>query len=212
MTTQSHIHVNEDADAYAMGALSEIESARVAALAASCAVCAQRVGQAESLVAQLVMPVEPPPELARRIAGIVTPREKRRRRAGAVAVAAAFVVGLLPSIYLVPRTIESGKQTRAQSRVLASLVHSHFLHAPFVSISQGALGAKAIYARDGSWVYLVADAPRALMVRTEPGDKTIGTLQPDGNAASLYFTNTARIRAIVLYDGSRAVARVALVY
>jgi hypothetical protein len=125
-----------------------------------------------------------------------------------LAIAAAFVVGLLPSAYLANREHEAAA---SKSIALNALVHSHFLHGPFAALVPGAPHAKAIYARDGSWLYVVSDAPRALTVVAEPGERVLGTLEVAGGAASLYAATSARVATVELRDGAVTVERAILV-
>jgi len=196
MTDVPHVHLDDDADAYALGALDERGVARVDALAASCDECARRVGEAEMTVARLVVPLDAPV----RALPVV--------RTAWLAIAAAFVIGLLPSAFLLSRAHDA---SATQAVALDALVHSHFLHAPFVALVPDAPHAKAIYARDGSWLYVVSDAPRALAVVAEPGDRVLGTLATSGTAASLYVATPAAPRTIELRSGSTVEARVDLI-
>jgi len=196
MTDASHAHLDEDADAYALGALDEAGMARVDAQAAACDVCASRLGEAEATVARLVVPAAPS-------------RALPVARTAWLAIAAAFAIGLLPSAYLLSRAHGAAA---TQSVAMTALVHSHFLHAPFVALAPDAPHAKAIYARDGSWLYVVSDAPSALTVVAEPGDRVLGTLAPSASAASLYVAIPLVARQVVeLRAGARPLARVTLI-
>jgi len=197
MTDAPHVHLDEDAGAYALGALDESGMARVDALVAACDVCARRLGEAEATIARLVVPLDTPVRALPRVHNAW------------LAIAAAFVIGLLPSTYLLNRAHDAST-TRAVA--LNALVHSHFLHAQFVGLAPDAPRAKAIYARDGSWLYVVSDAPRALTVVAEPGDRGLGTLEPAGTAAAVYLATPTVAREVVeLRDGTRPVARVTLI-
>jgi len=182
MTDAPHAHLDDDAAAYALGALDASGMMRVDALAASCDECARRVGEAEATVARLVVPADAPARAVPRV------------RTAWLAIAAAFVIGLLPSAYLLVRTHDA-QATRAVA--LDALVHSHFLHASFVSLAPDAPHAKVIYARDGSWLYIVSDAPRPLTVVAEPGDRPLGRLEVSGTAAALYVAVPTRAGEIV---------------
>ncbi|HVS45490.1 MAG TPA: hypothetical protein VMS32_02380 [Verrucomicrobiae bacterium] len=212
MTDQPHVHVGDEADAFALGALGDSENARIEALASSCPTCAARVGQAEEIASQLVVPVDPPLALTLRVARTFARPARSRANPAWFAVAAAFVIGLLPSTYLLPRLVYYTQQTSARATVLGSLVHSHFMHAQFAALSADAPHAKAIYAHDGSWIYLVSDSPRVLDARTEPDGTSIGSLEPAGNAAALYVQRATRAREIILYDAGRPIAKVILAY
>jgi anti-sigma-K factor RskA len=209
--TDAHMHIDDDAELYALGALDDLARARVDAAAERCDDCARRVGEAEATVARLVAPADVPSALTRRVtATFIKPRSTGMRAAWG-ALAAAFVIGLLPSIVLVSRERAAEEQTAAQSAALSSLVHSHFLHAAFTPLAPGAPAAKVIYARDGSWMYVIVDGNHAYDVVGNPGAVSLGTLRGDANS-TLYLARPPRVKTIELRDGTRAIARANVIF
>jgi len=77
MTDAPHAHLDDDAAAYALGALDASGMARVDALAASCDECARRVGEAEATVARLVVPADAPARAVPRVLDCVSGRGRR---------------------------------------------------------------------------------------------------------------------------------------
>lgn len=198
-------HIDELAELYALGLLDERESAQVDAHAMDCEVCASRLGEAESTVAFMERHVSPPRSIRPALA---VPRVSR----WSALAAAAFVIGLLPSLWFwnTGQRREAFDANRAQA--VQAMVSSHFLHAQFVPLTPDAPKAKLIYSRTGSWVYAVAQSSRALSLRalTAPSAVTLGTLRVAHNAGELFVANPPRASAFALFDGEREVERVTL--
>lgn len=123
-------HIGENAELYALGELDELEAARVERHARACAACSSRLGDAEATVLQLIEAggaATVPQALDRRVrfAQPVSPT-----RAWIGAVAAAFVLGLLPWGWTMTQPRQNGT---AQPAVDAMLV-GHFSHAPLLPL------------------------------------------------------------------------------
>lgn len=197
-------HLEELAELYALGALPDRERAAAQVHIASCAACANRVGQAEETVASMVSAHETPlPQLDRRIRAAFISR--RTARSWYPFVAAAFILGLLPSLFLLQRdrSLEAADANRAQA--LSAMVHSHFLHAPFAKLTPDAPSAKAIFARDGSWLYVIATSDKDLILTA--GGRALGTVTGSGDERTLFLAHPPRAKQISLSDGSRELAR-----
>src|SRR5436305_2800309 len=146
MTTTGGMHVDENAELYALGALSDPDRAAVDAHVATCASCAQRVGEAEETVAALsARQTAVPGQLDRRMRASFAPRSLPRSLYALVA--AALILGLLPSALLWQRDRDLSAMDSTRQRAAAAMVHSHFLHAPFTSMAPGAPAATVIFAR-----------------------------------------------------------------
>ena len=79
MTTTGGMHVDENAELYALGTLSDTDRAAVDAHVATCASCAQRVGEAEETVAALsARQTAVPGQLDRRMRASFAPRSLPR--------------------------------------------------------------------------------------------------------------------------------------
>src|SRR5579862_5586237 len=128
-------HIGENAELYALGHLGELESSRVDRHVRTCDSCAKRLGEAEVTVLRLIESgdvSEPPAELGRRIRFSAQTQPR-----WIAAVAAAFLIGLLPWGVATLRHSDvevSSNQQLAMNAMLAG----HFLHAPAVALVPGA--------------------------------------------------------------------------
>lgn len=197
-------HLEEAAELYAIGALPDDERAAADAHIAECPECARRAGQAEAAAAALIVPSHTPSEqLDRRMRAAFMSR--RSGRSWYPFVAAAFILGLLPSIALLQRDRGFEAANASRNQALFAMVNSHFLHAPFVSLTPDAPAAKVVFARDGSWLYVIANSGKDLTLRT--GGRALGNLTGSGNERTLFIAHAPHTKQLDLSDGSRAVAR-----
>jgi len=211
-------HVGDDAELYALGLLEHERRAEVAAHAASCDACLRRLGEAEETAAALAGALprrEPTPALAARFvrARSVPPAASRPRRLTALAVAAAFALIIGASVY--QAAVDRGR-LRASDLAVATLVNSHFLHVPMQTTpAGGSLSAKVLYARDGSWIYVLVDrASGTLDVATRSGGTTTarGSTEPGGETATLLVREAGKPDEVDLSRSGSIVARAKLVY
>jgi hypothetical protein len=211
-------HVTELAELYALGTLDERERALVDAHVRGCDACAARLGEAEATVAQLVVERTPSRELDRRMRAAFTARTPLRARLpwrwAAPLAAAAFVLGLIPSLLLWSGVFGAGSFAGDQQQAVQAMVNSHFAHAPFVPVAPDAPKAKLIYGRTGGWRYIVAQTAKPYDVAVQSGAQTVslGKLRVSGNAAVLFIERAPAAREYLLREGSRIVARVTLPY
>lgn len=204
----THEHIGELAELYAIGALDDAERAGVDAHAQSCVECAKRLGEAESLIAETIVEREPPPQLDARVRKAFVARTATPPRWGAL-VAAAFVIGLLPGLLFAALYRPAAPFQADRDRAIAAMVNSHFSHAPFIAVSPDAPKAKVLYARTARWRFIVAQTTHAYTVEAQDasGTAVLGTLHVSGNAAELFVPSTSA-RKFVLLDGARPVAQV----
>ncbi len=216
-------HIGDDAELYALGALDGAESAAVERHIASCAECATLVVDAQGVAASLAstLPgVAPSASLDRRIhdlasSGSVTalrPAQVRARSSSLwqYAVAAVFALAFLGTGF---QALRLHGQLADQDVALATVVHSHFNHVSMTPISGSAVAAKVLYARDGSWVYVIADRPGGelhVMSIGAAGRSDLGPLHSNGQTASLLIHPAARIQSIVLQRDGVPVATATL--
>ncbi|HET9394006.1 MAG TPA: zf-HC2 domain-containing protein [Candidatus Rubrimentiphilum sp.] len=202
------MHVDENAELYALGSLSDSERAAVDAHVATCASCAQRVGEAEEIVAALsARELAVPAQLDRRMRATFAPRSLPRSFYSLVA--AALILGLLPSALLWQRDRDLSSIDGTRQQAASAMVHSHFLHAPFTSMAPGAPAAKAIFARTGAWLYVIATTNQDYTVVVNSGGtrRDLGVLKGTGTERELFVANPPRVKEVYLFDGARAVAR-----
>jgi hypothetical protein len=95
------------------------------------------------------------------------------------------------------------------------MVHSHFNHVSMAPESANPVAAKILYARDGSWLYIIADKPGGSLhaiAETAMGIIDLGTLASSGQTASLLVHPRERIRSITLQRAGTNVASARLAY
>lgn len=199
---ESSAHVGEDAELYALGQLDESQQERFELHVSSCTECARRAGEAESTVLRLIeaAPVAMPAALRPFTA-----------RGGssfgwrwAAAIAAAFVLGLLP--WLVTQRSASPP---TEQLAMTAMLNGHFQHTQFVSDEPNAPRAKVIYGRSGGWIYVLAGAGNAaLSVVTVQNETkaTVATLAPSAQTRSVYVALPSRIDRVLLVENGRPVA------
>ena len=203
-------HIDELAELYALGTLDATQQALVDGHVRTCELCAARLGEAEAAVAHFIDESEPSVILDRRVRRAFARRSPWRW--AAPLVAAAFVIGLLPSIGLWSGVFGSKAYDADRQAAVQAMVNSHFAHAPFAPLSAGAPKAKLIYSPTGDWRFIVAQTNRAYEVAAQTGGQTIalGKLHVSGNAGELFLEHAPSARTFVLLDGTTPVDRVTL--
>lgn len=216
-------HVADLAVLYALGMLSDDERTAVDSHLRECVACARAVGAAEDDVARIAAAEaqwNAPPALADRIDAMLRVQPFRARtRARATtpawqfaAMAAALVLGLLPSAYLWSENRSMHDAMLAQSAAVERLAAAP--HRTTMFRGNGAqIGAAVMYPSDGSWyVVLVRDASKAMQVAwMHDGERTmLGSAVPRGGLAMLYLPKSHPMGRLALMDGDRIVAEATL--
>lgn len=203
-------HIDELAELYALGTLDEEERLRVDAHALDCTACAQRLGEAESTIAAIERSVPAPASLDRRMSGVFARR--RGVRFPAALAAAALIVGLLLSAWALRLVRSTIAFDADRQQAVVAMVSGHFAHAQFQAATPDSPKAKLIYARNGDWVFAVAQTSRPLSLHavTREGEVALGTLRVEGSAAELFVPRPPPASVFALYDGNREIGRVTL--
>ena len=131
---------------------------------------------------------------------------------GRYAIAAALAIALLGLAW---QTIALRGRLASQDVALATIVHSHFDHVSMTPDPANPVAAKVLYARDGSWIYVIADQPGGtvrVLATSAAGTADIGALVPSGQTATLFVHPAARIRTVVLERSGARVAYATLKY
>jgi hypothetical protein len=200
-------HIGDDAESYALGLLEPERRAEIDAHVASCRICLRLLGEAEETAAALATTL-PPAASTRRSA-----RPTLRSGLAGIALAAALVLALAASLY--QNALLRGEVGNERLAV-ATLVHSHFLHVTMtVAPGNGALAAKVVYARDGSWLYVLADkADATLDVEADIAGRpwSGGRLNAEGDTATALLRPPGRPSAVRLTYAGRTVAVAKLAY
>jgi anti-sigma factor RsiW len=225
-----HDEVTEYAALYALGALDDDLRASIDEHAFACDRCARVLGQAEhdvTVIASTERRHEVPPELAGRIHRMLVREEvpsipvRRLARTRSpwvssfAAVAAAFVIGVLPSLYFWQQSRAMHDTMLADSAAIGRVASMPHRMVAFEEMNGGRAQAKVMYARDGSWyVVLVQDVSKTLQVAwMHDGQRTmLGNAVPHGEVAMLYLPNSHRMDHLALMDGEQIVAVANLAY
>jgi hypothetical protein len=205
-------HIGESAELYALGELDELEAARVERHARACTVCATRLGEAEATVLQLVeaggVAATVPEALDRRVR-FGTPASSTR--AWLAAVAAAFVLGLLPWGW----TMTQPRSNDAAQPAIDAMLAGHFVHAPLLPLQAGAPPAKVIYAREGGWIYvLVGAGSSSLDIATVSGGRiaVVAALAPSKATRASFVKIAERVDAVELLQNGKPISAAQIVY
>ena len=200
-------HLDELAELYALGTLPDSERAAAETHIAACEACAHRVAEAEAVVAAMTPPDTPvPARLDRRVHASLRPRASARFFYPLVA--AALILGLIPSAAFWQRDRDLRAADAARGQALTAMVNSHFLHAPFAKLAPDAPAAKVIFARTGAWFYVIALTGRNLTVAAD--GRALGTLTGTGSERTLFLASPPKTNELLLKDGSRVLARAAI--
>lgn len=220
-------HVSAEAELYALGALGPDERAEVAAHLAECSACANAVMLAERNVAALddaaIPKLEAPARLGARIAASAQAAERRRVvrpqrwfESRALAVAASLTLALGVGAGTVVQRSVDGAAAARNGAVLATLANSHFLHVSLTPHDPAVPVSKAIYARDGAWIYVVIDNANCrchVVVRSGSEQRDLGAPQTVGGSSALFASGIAHPASVELVaDSGRTLADATLAY
>jgi anti-sigma factor RsiW len=211
-------HVGDDAELYPLGMLDDDAAREVERHIAHCSECAERVAQAQTVAATLAAALPaatPSPALERRLSASTRSRpvaSKIRANLFRYAVAAALALVFLG---LGLQTLLLRGRLANDDVALVTMVHSHFNHVSMSPESANPVAAKILYARDGSWIYIIADKPGGslhALARTASATTDLGALASSGETATLLVRPRERIQSITLQRGGTNVASARLVY
>jgi hypothetical protein len=205
-------HVGENAELYALGELDELETARIEHHARTCDECARRLGEAEAVVLQMIesggVAETRPATLDRRVR-FAAPAS--RTPAWMAAVAAAFVIGLLPwGVTMTQRPIADTSQP-----AIDAMLAGHFAHAPLVALRPGVPAAKVIYPRESGWIYvLVGAGQESFDVATIVKGRTtvVASMAPSGVTRAVFVRVPGRVDSVELLQSGTPVAGARIAY
>lgn len=209
-------HVDENAELYALGMLSDAESQDVERHARSCTTCRGRVANARETVTRIAQeepPYEPSPNLRARIANAAAMPQPV---AGALRprwllLASGIVAGVAAaSLVFLPFGLTAQRAARENDLAISAIVTSHFSHVSFEPLEAQAPQAKILYERHGAWLYVLVRAPqKGMAVGLEIGSrvKTVGPLTELGENGMLLVGNPGHVTAVVLRLNGKSIAR-----
>ncbi|HEV2644573.1 MAG TPA: hypothetical protein VGT98_17805 [Candidatus Elarobacter sp.] len=193
-------HLDDDAELYALGLTDRERDAEIEAHLAACDVCRMRVVAAESAAASLAAALPPMPAAA------------PRRSWWATAATAAAVVFASSTAFEGVYAHTASAQLARTDTALGAIASSHFEHTTLTS--ESGVVAKAIYARDGAWCYVVVTnaAPGAhVVVHRGAEARDLGALDA-GTPATLFTRGLGRADGIDVVADGHVVAHGAPVY
>lgn len=215
-------HIDELAELYALGSLDDLERARVERHAATCSACAARLYDAEETVADIAAgepSFEPSARLRERLdASIAPPRRALTMHwwQGAIAVAAALVLALIPAWLAVDRSRVVSQAMRQDERALARIAAAQtFNRAVFMSHGNRPMDAKVLYGPRGDWYYVVVMHPKPDMQVAYVHDgrmEMLGTVAMHGESGTLYLPVNHKMDQLALLQGGTVVAAAHLAY
>jgi hypothetical protein len=188
-------HLDDDAELYALGLTDRERDAEIEAHLAACDACRTRVVAAEAAAASLAAALPPVP-------AAVAPRAWWTTAATAAAV--VFAAGT--AFEGMAAHTASAKLARTDV-ALGAIASSHFGHTTMTADEPGIV-VKALYARDGAWLYVVAqNAPPGahVMLRRGAVASDLGALDA-GSPATLFARAPGRADEIGIKAGDRLVA------
>jgi hypothetical protein len=207
-------HLGELAELYALGTLGDLDRVRVERHLRTCAACSARVGEAESTVLQLMQTdAAAPPALPPRALTFTVP--SRRAPEWIAAVAAAFLIGLIPWGVTLTRERGAAADAGTQRQASAAMLAGHFAHVPFRPRTPSAPAAKAIYPREGGWLYVIVGPGKdALDIAVVRGARrtTVATVAAATETRAVFVAVRDRIDGVLLLDGDAAVASARIAY
>jgi hypothetical protein len=186
-------HLGDDAELYALGIIPE-RRAEIEAHLRVCETCLERVRAAEEVAALLATALPPVPP------GAVVPVRSRAARPWLPLAAAAAVVLAIGGIGAVREQAAQTQLARTDTALVA-MASAHFLHVTLAG-KPGVI-AKAIYARDGAWCYVVADGVPAgahVLVTTGGVRHDLGVLE-GARPATLFVRGTGRLDEVSIVAG-----------
>ncbi|MBV8688856.1 MAG: zf-HC2 domain-containing protein [Candidatus Eremiobacteraeota bacterium] len=195
------MHIDELAELYALGSLDEEEVRRVNDHVATCEACRKRVTDAEQVVTAMALD-QSKSEMPRRPA--------RKPLTVQLWPALGFAAGLiLPLLFLLPIVLHERQSAQETHLAFASLVNSHFSHVAFTRRTADAPNAKLLYARTGSWLYVVVLQPNSdldVLLRGQHSVRHVGTIHGNRADAEVFVQNPGPVDQVLLVRSGAIVA------
>jgi len=195
-------HCGDDAELYALGLTDPQRASAIEEHLASCEECRSRVIAAEAAAAALASALPAAPAA----------RSLRRPQWTSGLAAAAAVVFAVTSAWEGTALQGAAQHAARTDAALSAVAASHFSHTTLTS--QPGTVAKALYARDGAWMYVIANGVGTgahLILRGNGIDRDLGALVA-GAPATLFVRGPGRVGEVVLVEDGRTLAHGVPVY
>jgi anti-sigma factor RsiW len=190
------MHLDDDAENYALGLLPLDERPRIEAHLAECAACRERVVDAE--------------RAAWRMSASLPILESAVQRGPATQrwwLAAAAVFALLFAAQTVRLTGAETTIVRT-GNALSTIAASHFEHLSLTAPPGSSFTAKVLFAKDRSWIYCIAGTNDRFTVVAQSGGRArvLATTSPTGTVSAAFIANPGPMDSIELHLGPRVMA------
>lgn len=212
-------HIGDFAELYALGSLDDAERAQVERHAATCATCAQRVSEAEEIVAGIAQEMprhEPPARLERRLKhALRNERAASQIRWFPAALAAAVLLAIVPVWFALNPARTASVAMRQDEEALARIAAAPFARADFTSAQQRPMNAKVLYGKRGDWYYVIVMHPKPGMQVAYVHDgkmEMLGKVAMHGESGSLYLPVNHKMQELALLEDGAVVAHAYLAY
>jgi hypothetical protein len=127
-----------------------------------------------------------------------------------LAVAAAFIIAILPTGYLFEQNLAMHQAMLADAQAMARVAAS-----PHRTVAFSGTDAHVMYGPDGSWYFIVvrgASAPLHVMWPHDGKQTMLGTAVPHGDVALLYLPKSHRMDHLSLVRNGVVVGQAQLVF
>lgn len=216
-------HIDELAELYAVGSLDDLDRARVERHVETCTPCAERLAGAEETIAAIAEgepAFVPSARLRERLKASVGTGSQRRPGihwwAGALAVAAALVLALIPTWLAVDRNRSLSQAMQQDERALARIAAAPaFNRAVFMANGNRPMDAKVLYGPRGDWYYIVVMHPKSGMHVAYVHDgrmEMLGSVAMHGESGTLYLPVKHKMEELALLQGGTVIAAAHLAY
>lgn len=194
-------HIDDLAEFYALGDLSAAEKLAVEQHVVTCQACLRKLGEAEEMLLTL----------EQQYAATAPPRflelglnlDRRAPSRWWWVVAAAFALGLLPSMFA-----WLGRGPSDTNLAAIAMLHSHFNHSQFTGAGD-APSAKVLYPRDRSWIFVMVEGDKRYDVYAVNGSTAtkLGAISPQGATSNFFAQHPGALDGVELRDGTTVVER-----
>jgi len=199
-------HLGDELELYALGDLSSEERAKIEEHLETCDECVRALAAAQETLAQmtsLLPSYRAPKRTALRNLWVMP--------AARLAIAAAFVVGLLVAAGTLPfLTVKPGTSSQ-DARAQIAMTHAHFEHIELKPLVSGAPAIKVIFPHDRAWMYAIADDGRPgyhlLLAADSSAPHDLGELVAHDGSASLFVEHPPAGNELLLVSNDRTLAR-----
>lgn len=203
-------HIGELAALYALGLLDPPEARATEAHLVGCDACRRLLAQAQADVTAMAasQPQLEPPTPGR--APLARSPARRSLDRTWLAIAAAFVIALLPAGYLFEQNLAMHQTMVVQAQAMIRIAAS-----PHRTVAFSGADAHVMYGPDGSWYCIVihgASAPLHVMWAHDGTRTMLGTAIPHGDVALLYLPKSHRMNQLSLMQNGVVVGQAQLVF